>query len=229
MRVEQVIEVFFNISLWRLAFPQLLTGLKMTVLLASVTIALATPIGLLIAIVRTTHLRPMSWLFTLYVDVLRPWPALVLLLLIHSALPFVGIRFTAYTSAVLALTLLNSAFISEVFRSGIESVHRGQIEAARALGLGPAQTMWFIVLPQALRVALPPLTSNFIALVKDTALAATIAVPELLRQARLIQGVYMNPSPLVAAGVIYLAMLVPLVRLVALLERRSARLATSSR
>jgi polar amino acid transport system permease protein len=155
----------------------------------------------------------------MYVDAFRAWPPLVLLIVFYFALPFVGVRFTPYTAAILVLTLLNGAFISEVFRSGIEGVDRGQIEAARALGLTARQTMLFVIIPQALKIVLPPLTSNAIALLKDTALVSVIAVPELLREARMVQSVYLNPSPLMAASLIYLAVLVPLVRLVSVLER----------
>jgi polar amino acid transport system permease protein len=219
MRIDQLIDTFFNVPVWRTAFPNLLSGLKITLLLASVTLLLAMAVGLLVAVIRTTRIRLLGWLITMYVDAFRAWPPLVLLIVFYFALPFVGVRFTPYTAAILVLTLLNGAFISEVFRSGIEGVDRGQIEAARALGLTARQTMLFVIIPQALKIVLPPLTSNAIALLKDTALVSVIAVPELLREARMVQSVYLNPSPLMAASLIYLAVLVPLVRLVSVLER----------
>lgn len=219
MRIDQLIDTFFNVPVWRTAFPNLLSGLKITLLLAIVTLLLAMMVGLLVAVIRTTRIRLLGWLMTMYVDAFRAWPPLVLLILFYFALPFVGVRFTQYTAAILVLTLVNGAFISEVFRSGIEGVDRGQIEAARALGLSTRQTLSFVVIPQALKIVLPPLTSNAIALLKDTALVSVITVPELLREARLVQSVYLNPSPLMAASLIYLTVLVPLVRLVGVLER----------
>lgn len=219
MRIDQLINTFFNVPVWVASFPQLLSGLKMTLLLASVTMLLAMALGLLVAVIRTSHIRLLGWLLTAYVDGFRAWPSLVLLILIYFALPFVRVRLDPYTAAILALTLLNGAFISEVFRSGIESVDRGQVEAARALGLTTRQTMSFVIIPQALKTVLPPLTSNAIALLKDTALASVIAVPELLAEARQALSISLNPSPLMAATLIYLAVLVPLVRLVSVLER----------
>lgn len=219
LQPSQLIDIFFNWALWVRAFPSLLLGLRMTLLLAGATMLLAMTAGLLVAIARHAQVPFLNWLLVAYVDTFRAFPALVLLVLVYYALPFVGVRFDPYSATILALTLFNAAYISEVFRSGIQAVDRGQVEAARGLGLSNRQTMWFIVLPQAARIVLPPLTSSSIALLKDTALASVVAVPELLHEARLVQSVYLNPSPLMAASLIYLVVLIPLVRLVGVLER----------
>ncbi len=220
---RQLIDIFFNWPMWVRSFPSLLSGLKMTLLLAGATMILAMAVGLLVAVARHARVPLLHWLLVAYVDIFRAFPPLVLLVLVYYALPFVGVRFDPYSATILALTLLNTAYISEVFRSGIMAVDRGQVEAARGLGLSDWQTMWFIVLPQAARIVLPPLTSSSIALLKDTALASVVAVPELLHEARTVLSVYLNPSPLMAASVIYLIVLIPLVRLVGVLERRAHR------
>lgn len=223
MRPDQLVDTFLNLPIGIASFPQLLSGLRTTLLLAAVTLVLAVPLGLVVAVIRTVRVCRMNRLLAAYVDIFRAWPPLVVLVLIYFALPFVNIRLDSFSAATLALTLVNGAFISEVFRSGIESVDRGQFEAARALGLTTAQTMTFIVIPQALRTVLPPLTSNVIALLKDTALASVIAVPELLAEARRALSIALNPTPLIAATLVYLAVLVPLVRLVGVLEAWAGR------
>jgi len=113
-----------------------------------------------------------------------------------------------------------AAYSAEVFRSGIESVPRGQFEAASALGIPFPVTLWKVVLPQAIRIIIPPTTSNCVSMFKDTALASTVALPELLKEAQDAQALYANPTPLIGAALIYLILLLPLVRLVALLEAR---------
>jgi polar amino acid transport system permease protein len=123
---------------------------------------------------------------------------------------------------VTALSLVSSAYSAEIFRAGIEAVPQGQFEAARSLGLRPWPTMWKVILPQAVRIVIPPLTSNSINVLKDTALASVVAMPDLLKQATQAQALAANPTPLIAAAAIYLVILLPLVRLVALLERRFA-------
>jgi len=223
MRLDLLIDIFFNWPLWVSSFPALLSGLKITFLLTGVTLVFAMAVGLLIALARHTRIRLLNWLFVAYVDTFRALPSLVLLVLIYFGLPFVGVKLDPYTSTIIALTVFNAAFISEVFRSGLQAVDRGQVEAARALGLTGSATMWFVVFPQASRIVLPPLTSNVIGLVKDTALASVVAVPELLREARIVQSIILNPSPLMLASLMYLAILVPLVRLVGVLEQRVHR------
>jgi polar amino acid transport system permease protein len=146
---------------------------------------------------------------------------LVVLILIYYALPFVGIRFSSWVSATLAFTFIMSAYSAEVFRSGIESIPQGQFEAAHALGLTFLQTLYKVILPQAVRVVIPPATSNCVSMFKDTSLASTVALPELLKEANDAQALYANPSPLIAAALVYLAFLWPMVRLVGYLEKRS--------
>ena len=149
-------------------------------------------------------------------------PLLVLLVIVYYALPFVGIRLSSFAAAAAALSLVSCAYAAEIFRSGIEAVPRGQFEAARALGFHWWSMMRLIVLPQATRIVVPPMTGNCINVIKDTALASVVAMPDLLKQATQAQALAANPTPLIGAAVIYLALLLPLVRLVAVLERRFA-------
>jgi polar amino acid transport system permease protein len=121
---------------------------------------------------------------------------------------------------VLAFSVVMAAYSAEVFRSGIESVPRGQFEAAAALGLPFVVTLYKVVMPQAIRIVIPPMTSNCVSMFKDTSLASTVALPELLKEAQDAQALYANPSPLIGAALVYIILLWPMVRLVSLLEKR---------
>ncbi|MEJ6785331.1 amino acid ABC transporter permease [Aminobacter sp. Piv2-1] len=216
----ELINTFFNWEILVRSFPMLLRGVSNTLLLGSASIVLGGVAGLLVCLMRLYGPRPVRLMAIAYIDVLRAMPILVLLILIYYALPFVGIRFSSFTSATLALSLVLSAFTAEVCRAGIENVPKGQFEAASALGLGFWMAMRKVILPQALRVVVPPLTSNAASIFKDTALASVVAMPDLLKQATDAQALMANPTPLIGAAIIYLAFLLPLVRLVSYLEER---------
>ena len=117
--------------------------------------------------------------------------------------------------------MIASAYVAEIFRAGIEAVSRGQFEASRSLGLTQSQTLRFVILPQAVRLVLPPLTGNAVSIMKDTATASVVALPELLQQATSRQALAANPTPLIGAALIYVALLYPLVRLVSNFENRA--------
>ena len=215
-----LIGTFFNWDVLVRSFPMLMRGVGNTILLGCVSIVFGGIAGLFVCLVRLYGPRPVRLLAIGYIDILRAMPILVLLILIYYALPFVGIRLTSFTSATLALSLVLSAFTAEVCRAGIEAVPKGQFEAAAALGLPFWRTMGTVILPQALRLVVPPLTSNCVSIYKDTALASVVAVPDLLKQATDAQALMANPTPLIGAALIYLAFLWPLVRLVNHLEGR---------
>jgi polar amino acid transport system permease protein len=155
-----------------------------------------------------------------YIDVFRSVPLLVLLVLVYYALPFVGVRFSSFTAAAVALSMVSCAYTAEIFRAGIEALPKGQLEAAAAIGLRFFDTQRSVVLPQALRIITPPFTSNCINVLKDTALASVVAMPDLLKQATQAQALAANPTPLIGAALLYLALLLPLVRLVGHFEAR---------
>ncbi|QDC01758.1 amino acid ABC transporter permease [Mesorhizobium sp. 8] len=217
----ELIDTFFNWPVLVRAFPILLRGLANTLLLGCASIVIGSIAGLLVCLARLYGPRPLRTVAILYVDIFRALPILVVLILIYYALPFVGIRLSAFASATIALSMVFAAFTAEVCRAGIESIPRGQFESAAALGLSFWLSMRKVILPQALRVTTAPLTSNCVSVFKDTALASVVAMPDLLKQATDAQALMANPTPLIGAAIIYLAFLWPLVRLVGYLENRS--------
>ena len=218
-----LVDTFFNWAVFKDALPLLLLGLWTTILLGLVSIVAGFVGGLALALVRLFGPRWLRLLTRVYIDVLRSIPLLVLLVLVYYALPFVGIRLTSFTAAAVTLTMVSCAYTAEIMRAGIEAVPRGQFDAANAMGLTFAQAMHDIVLPQALRIVVPPLTSNCINVLKDTALASVVALPDLLKQATQAQALAANPTPLIGAALLYLALLLPLVQLVAVFESRRRR------
>jgi len=215
-----LIDTFFNWPVFRDSLPQLLEGLWITILLGVVSILAGLVSGLLMALARIFGPAWMRTVTRVYIDVFRSIPLLVLLVLVYYALPFVGIRFTSFTAAATALTLVSCAYTAEIFRAGIEAIPKGQFEAAEAIGLGFFSRMRDVILPQAFRIVVPPLTSNCINVLKDTALASVVAMPDLLKQATQAQALAANPTPLIGAAVLYLLLLLPLVRLVGYFEAR---------
>lgn len=216
-----LIETFFNWDILVRSFPVLLRGLTNTLLIGSVSIVLGGIAGLLICFVRLYAPKPLQYLAVAYIDIFRALPILVVLILIYYALPFVGITLSSFTSVTVALSMVLAAFTAEVCRAGIENVAKGQFEAAASLGLSFWQAMRKIILPQAIRVVIPPLTSNAISTFKDTALASVVAMPDLLKQASDMQALLANPTPLIGAAILYFVLLWPMVRLVGYLEKRS--------
>lgn len=214
------VDNFLNLESLARVYPLLLQGLWLTVLLAVVAVPLATVLGLAIAIAYSFHVRALNLALLVYIDFFRAFPVLVLLVLVFFGLPFLGITLDGFSAAILALVLNNSGYYGEIFRAGLEAVPSGQFDAARALGLSRLHTVFLVILPQALRNVVAPLASNSLELVKTTAIASLVALPELLRSARVALEQTYNPTPLMAAGAIYFILLWPFARLVARLERR---------
>jgi polar amino acid transport system permease protein len=217
-----VIDTFFNLRVLGETLPLVLSGLWVTVLLGAASILLGNAGGLALAVARVYGRRWLRAIAVAYIDVFRALPLLVLLIVIYYALPFVGVRLSPFAAATSAISLVAAAYSAEIFRAGIEAVPSGQINASRALGLHWWLTFRLVVLPQAVRIIVPPLTGNSINVIKDTALASVVALPDLLKQATQAQALAANPSPLIGAALIYLVILLPLVRTVARLERRYA-------
>jgi polar amino acid transport system permease protein len=215
-----LLDTFFNTQVMLSAFPALMRGFFNTLKLGLLAIGIGIPVGLVISLVRLYAPKPLRWLAIGYIDIFRAMPVLVVLILIYYALPFVGIRLSSWTSATLAFAFIMSAYSAEVFRSGIESIPQGQFEAAQALGLPFLLTLRKVILPQAVRLVIPPTTSNCVSMFKDTSLASVVALPELLKEANNAQALYANPSPLIGAALVYLIFLWPMVRLVGMLERK---------
>jgi len=211
---------FFNIETLVVYYPILLRGLMMTLLLCVIIVPLGILLGMFLAMVYSFHFPGVNPLIIAYVDFFRAFPPLVLLILIYYGLPFIGITLSPLFAVVLGMVLNSAAFYGEILRAGIESIASGQREAGRSTGLTALQTQFFIVLPQALKNVIPPMTSNTLELIKATSFASVVALPELLRAAKVVQGLSYNPTPLIAAAFMYYILLLPLVRIVSRMERQ---------
>jgi aspartate/glutamate/glutamine transport system permease protein len=170
----------------------LLQGLWVTLEVAIISIALSFLIGTIIGIVRYSRIPILSSLMAVLVETIRNLPLLLIIFFTYFALPEIGIKLSKMNAAIVALVIFESSMLAEIVRSGLNSIDRGQIEAARSSGLSSIQTMRFIILPQALRRMVPPLVSQFISLLKDTSLAVVIALPELMNHAQIINGRNVN-------------------------------------
>jgi len=207
---------------WGLILRTLGVGLKLTLLLTALGLLFGLPLGLTVALARMVKHRVVAWPFNGYVELFRGTPLLVQIIFIYYALPqLLGVNLPGMTAAVLALSLNSGAYISEIFRAGIQSIDTGQMEAARSLGMSYPQGMRYVVLPQAVRRVLPPLTNEAIALLKDSSLISVIGMAELTRAGQELSSQLAIPLvvwPVVA--LFYLAITFPLTRLAALLERK---------
>ena len=220
--MEQILYYFFNWTLISPYLPEILQGFWVTLQMAVMTVVLGTALGLALAVLRCYGWRPVNILMTLYVDVFRAIPQLVIIVLVFFALPSVGIVIDPMPATVLALSLVLSAFAEEIFWSGIAAVPTGQWEAGRSTGMGFSQTLFAIILPQAVRLAIPPLTNRAIGITKGTTLGPVIAVPELLNVSSNIQSTIANPTAFTAGAFLFCLIFFPFVYLTRVLERRYA-------
>jgi len=218
--MNDFLEAFFSWEILSEAWPILLDGLGQTLLLSAIVIPLGAVGGLTLALLSTAKSRWVRWPLIAYVDVFRALPPLVLLVFVYAGLPFAGLEVSAIGAVAIGFFLNTGAYYGEILRAGIESVPRGQMEAARSTGLTRWQTMQHVILPQAVRNVLPDLISNTLEVVKLTSIASVVALPELLFQARQAQSVTYNATPIMAAAVIYFILLWPVVRFLSRLENR---------
>lgn len=219
--MELFLDNFANPQSLLQIYPLLLQGLEVTLLLAIVTLPLAVLSGLGVAILYSFGGPILRRCVILLIDLLRSFPVIVLLILIFYSLPFFGVKLGNFTAVVVALVINNTGYFGEIFRAGLQSIPKGQQEAAAALGLHRFQTMMLVMLPQVVRKVLAPLASNSLELVKTTSIASMVALPELLRSARVAQEQTYNPTPLTAAALIFFIMLWPFSHWVSRLERRA--------
>lgn len=188
--------------------------------LASWLIALA--IGLLLGVMRQAPIPLVGGIASGYTEFFRNIPLLTVLFFIYYGVPNTGIRIDAVNSAIIGLGIYTAAYVGEVVRAGLGTVSKGNIEAARSLGLSFLQSMRYVQLPQAVRAAIPPLGTLLIALLKNTSLAGTVTVAELLFQINFVQNRTFNPDVILLGGAIYLAMTLPLGALISVIERKWA-------
>jgi polar amino acid transport system permease protein len=216
----EVRETFFSWTVFKDSFPEVLKGFWLDVKLFVIVEIAVLAFGLLVALVRTSRvpaLFPLRLLGTVFVDVFRGIPTILLVYLVGFGVPALQLSGVPTDPVVLggiALGLSYSAYVAEVYRAGIRSVHRGQRDAALAVGLTDAQAMRHVILPQAVRRVAAPLLNDFVALQKDVALISILGPQEAFRIAQIIQGENFNYTPLIAAAVLYLAVTVPLARVV---------------
>jgi polar amino acid transport system permease protein/cystine transport system permease protein len=211
------------LTVWDL-LPTLLLGALTTAEVTAGAFVLAALIGLVLAMLQRLHWRPLRLVIALYVDVFRAVPVLTQLFIIYFGLTEIGIRLDPMPAAIVGFGVNGGAYLTEVFRAGIESIHQGQMEAAQMLGMTRLYALRIVILPQAVRVVLPPLGNFAIGLLKDTALASAVAAPELMFRARtLVDKTFLATQIFVTAGLIYLAMSLPLGHLTRLAEARLSR------
>ncbi|HEX6867944.1 MAG TPA: amino acid ABC transporter permease, partial [Candidatus Limnocylindrales bacterium] len=220
---------FFDIPRIVEAMPDLIEGFWTNVRLFLIAEALVLVLGLVVALVRSLPgpaLFPFRLIATVYVDIFRAVPGIVWIFLLGFGLPSLGIEGMPkdeFFWAVVALTLIYTAYVSEVYRAGIESVHPSQDAAARSLGLSRVQSLRFVVIPQAFRRVIPPLLNDFIGLQKDTVLVSFIGVVDLFRTAQIKQASTFNFTPYLAVALVFIVVTVPMTRLVDWLVARERR------
>lgn len=213
---------FFNLEVMAKYLPDVVGGLWVTLALALGVIVSGVVLGLALACLRAFQWQPVNWLIVLFVDLFRALPPLVLLIVGYFGLPYAGIQLSGFTISWLCLSFVLAAFAEEIFWAGITSVHKGQWEAARSTGLSFPETLIYVVIPQAVRMTIPPLTNRTIAITKNTALASVVAVQEMLTVAQTSLAYAANTSPLTLAAIGYLLVFFPLVVLSRWVETRFA-------
>jgi polar amino acid transport system permease protein len=216
------IDSFFKPEVIERYAPDILTAMLVTIEVAVLVVLTGLSLGLLLAVVRSFRFAPLNVLIVVYVDVFRALPPLVLVLLVYFGLPNVGINLPSGAVLWIVLSLVLAAFAEEIFWAGILSVRKGQWEAARSTGLGFAQTLAYVILPQAIRLTVPPLTNRTIAITKNTALGSVIGVPEILNVATTTESFVGNATPLTMGAIAYVALFVPVVLFGRWLESRFA-------
>ncbi len=210
-----------NFGLIRAALPDLLRGAKLTLLLTVLALLIGIPLGLAVALARISPTAPLRWIATIYVEALRGTPLLMQIYVIYFVLPALRINLDPFTSGVIALSLNAGAYISEIFRAGIESIDTGQMEAARSLGMNYRMAMRWVILPQTVRRVLPPLTNEAVALLKDSSLVSVVALSELMRVGTELATSKGAPTTIyLGVAMLYLCMTLPLTWVVRRLEEK---------
>ena len=219
---DKFLDSFFNARVAAEYLPKIIDGFWLTILLAACVIATGLFAGLVLAVLRAMGIRPLNWLIIFTVDLFRALPPLVIIVLIFFGLPGLGLEFSGFAAALIALSLVLMAFAEEIYWAGITSVPKGQWEASRSLGLPFLVTFLLVIMPQAIRLVIPPLTNRTIAITKGTALASVVAVPDILGAAQAGVSFSFNPTPLTLGAAAYLLLFLPVVILGRWVETRFA-------
>ncbi|MBN9255387.1 MULTISPECIES: amino acid ABC transporter permease [unclassified Mesorhizobium] len=202
----------------------LLDSFLTTLFLSAIAIVVGTFVGTLVSVLRALNIGVLNVILRIYVEVFRGTPLLMQLFFVYFGLPMLGIEVDKFWAAFSAISLYTGAYVAEVLRAGVEAVPKGQVEAATALGLSFGQRLWYVVRPQALRVALPPLVGVYVAIIKDTSLATVIGYNELMRRAMELVLQYGRPlEVLLTVGCLYFIICFPISKFSEWIERRLAR------
>lgn len=221
-RWELFLETFFRKDLILEYWPAIASGVVVTLQVAVLVVISGILLGLLLAMVRAFRVRVVNALIVIFVDIARSLPPLVLILLVYFGLPSVGLTLSSFVVLWLVLSLVLAAFAEEIFWAGILSVRKGQWEAARSTGLTFSKTLTYIIIPQAVRMTVAPLTNRTIAITKNTALGTVIGVGEILNQASTAQSFSGSATPLMMGAVAYILLFIPIVILGRWIETRFA-------
>ncbi len=219
---SRFLDTFFNEAVIERYLPAILKGVVVTVEIAAAVVVTGILLGLALAVIRAFRWPGINALIVVFVDVFRALPPLVLILLVYFGLPNVGINLPSFAVLWLVLALVLAAFAEEIFWAGILSIPKGQWEAARSTGLSFLGTLAYVVLPQAVRLTVAPLTNRTIAITKNTALGTVIGVGEILNQATTAQSFSGNATPLMMGAIAYVILFIPVVVLGRFLETRFA-------
>ena len=211
-----------NIDLMVNSLPLLIAGAGITVEITAMSVFLGLVIGCMVDIARLCNIKPIRYIANVYVDFIRGTPLLVQIFLVYFALPgIIGSRVDPFVAAISACSINSGAYIAEIFRAGIQSIDKGQMEAGRSLGMSWAQTMRYIIMPQAFKRIIPPLGNEFIAMLKDSSLVSVIGFEELTRRGQLIIArTYASFEIWMAVALVYLVMTFAVARFTGYLERR---------
>lgn len=217
---NKFLRLFLNPPLIVSSFPVVFQGFLMALAIVAVAYPLAIPIGLLLSFMRMAKLGILRFLGSIYVNVVRGTPMFLQIYIAFFGLPLAGIQIPSFALGVIVLSMNSAAYLCEIFRAGIQSISKGQFEAARSLGMNGAQTMLHVIIPQTIRRVLPTMTSEFILLYKDTSLLAAVGVMEVVMYAKMIVSSTGSITPYVVAACFYLVITIPLAKLVGNLEAR---------
>ena len=218
--MQQLLHHFFDFaSVWPY-WPAILEGFLLTVAMSAATILIGIPLGLALAVARLLGVRPLNACILVYIDVFRAVPQLVIIVLFYFALPYGGLTMGPAVATVLALSMVLSALAEEIFWASIRAVAKGQWEAGRSTGLGFFPTLVYIILPQAIRMSVPPLTNRAIGISKGTTLGSVVAAPEMLNVTSSLESNTANPTMLTVGAILFVLLFLPLVRASRWLERR---------
>ena len=201
-----------------------LTGIKITLLLSLLSLVIGSILGALLSFLRLSKIKFLRFVSTIYIELVRGTPMMVQIALVYfGSFVIMGVNMDGFLAALIAVSLNSGAYVAEIIRSGIQSIDKGQVEASRSLGISEKQTMRHIILPQAIKNILPALGNEFITLIKETAVASTIGVADLMFASKIVQSNSFQPfTPLIIVAGIYFIFTFTLSQLLGILERRLA-------